>query len=248
MPRSKRPRRGKHPWRSPVAILAVLFLVALLALLERAGWTPLDGEDAPPELAFRAPEGAVAPVDYGAVYAALDRIRVEPERRRGYDRDDWPHWLDLDGDCLNVRDEVLTAESLEPVRLAADGCDVVGGLWRDAYTGEVYRDPRALDIDHLVALQEAHDSGGHGWDRARRAAFANDLGDPRSLIAVGRSVNRAKGAQGPEEWLPPNPGYRCRYVADWTLTKARWELTMDESERVAVGNILNACRAESGSR
>ena len=55
------------------------------------------------------------------------------------------------------------------------------------------------------------------------------------------SANRAKGDQGPEDWLPPETGYRCRYVADWVAVKARWSLSMDERERVTVGNILQAC-------
>lgn len=181
-----------------------------------------------------------ADIDFAVVAAALDGIVVEPERRRGYEREDWPHWLDSDGDCLNTREEVLIAQSLERPQLSGDGCGVVSGLWLDPYTGEQFRDPSVLDIDHIVSLQEAHDSGGHQWSRERRAAFANDFGN---LIAVSRSANRAKGAKGPEEWLPPDPGYFCRYVADWIAVKAAWGLSMDESERIAVGNMLRDCHS-----
>ena len=66
--------------------------------------------------------------------------------------------------------------------------------------------------------------------------------DPRCLVAVTAAADRAKGASGPEEWLPPDPLYRCRYVADWIAVKARWQLSMDESERAAVKNILDACQ------
>jgi hypothetical protein len=133
------------------------------------------------------------------------------------------------------------AESIGPVRLSPDGCQVIGGLWRDAYTDEVYRDPSMLDVDHLVPLAEAHGSGGRGWSRDRRAAYANDLEDTRTLIAVSAAANRAKGDQGPEEWLPPDAGHRCRYAADWVAVRARWRLGMDERERVSVGNLLQAC-------
>ena len=176
----------------------------------------------------------------------LEDVPVEPEMRRGYDRDDWPHWSDADGDCLDARHEVLLAESLESVRLAPDGCSVFSGLWRAPFTGETATDPRALDVDHFVPLQEAHDSGGHAWDRARREAFANDLVDPHTLVAITADANRDKGAQGPEDWLPPDAGYRCRYVADWVAIKARWGLAMDERERVAVGNVLAACAGGGG--
>ncbi len=174
---------------------------------------------------------------------ALARISIEPERKEGYEREAWPHWLDLDSDCLDTREEVLVAESLEPTRLSRDGCRVLGGRWLDRYTGETITDPSALDVDHVVALEEAHRSGGHAWSRERRAAFANDLSDPRTLVAVSSAANRAKGSQGPEDWLPPEPRSRCRYVVDWILIKARWELSMDERERVTVGNILEACVA-----
>lgn len=177
------------------------------------------------------------------VLAYLETIRVEPERREDYDRSDWPHWLDADGNCRNTRHEVLAAESLRPPALSADGCKVVGGLWRDLFTGELEREPRRLDVDHFVPLAEAHRSGAHAWSRERKAAFANELSDPQSLIAVSASANRSKSDKGPEDWLPPDPAYRCRYVADWVAVKARWRLSMDERERVVVGNILRACSA-----
>jgi hypothetical protein len=138
---------------------------------------------------------------------------------------------------------VLVAESLDPAVLSRDGCRVLKGRWLDAYTGETLTDPGTVDIDHVIALEEAYGSGGHAWNRERRAAFANDLSDGRTLIAVSASANRAKGAQGPEEWLPPQLAYRCRYVVDWIAIKVRWELSMDERERVTVGNILEACVA-----
>lgn len=198
---------------------------------------------------------APAPHDYrnaddqaavGQALALLDRVRVAPERPRGYDRETWPHWLDGDGDCQDARQEVVMAESLERVRLSANGCRVKRGLWRDAYTGETTRNPTRLDVDHMVPLAEAFRSGGRDWSTERRAAFANDLEDSRTLIAVSASVNRAKGDQGPEEWLPPLAACRCRYVADWVAVKVRWSLSMDERERVTAGNLLRECASQAG--
>lgn len=181
------------------------------------------------------------PATAAEALALLNRVPVAQERPRGYDREAWPHWIDADGDCMDARHEVLMAESLERVGLTRDGCRVVSGLWQDAYTGETYTDPSDLDVDHMVPLAEAHRSGGIDWDTARRAAFANDLDDARTLIAVSAGANRSKSDQGPEEWLPPLEAGLCRYTANWVAVKVRWSLSMDERERVTVGNILQAC-------
>ena len=128
-----------------------------------------------------------------------------PDSAPPYDRDDWPHWIDADGDCQDTRQEVLIEESLEPVVFVdAARCRVASGLWRDAYSGQVYRDPGALDIDHLVPLANAHASGGWQWLVDRKREYANYLTDPNHLVAVSASLNRQKGAQTPATWKPPD--------------------------------------------
>ena len=78
-----------------------------------------------------------------------------------YDRKLWKHWIDEDKDCQNTRHEVLIEESLTPVTFKTDkGCRVVSGSWLGAYSGEIFTDASLLDIDHLVPLKEAHESGG----------------------------------------------------------------------------------------
>ena len=85
---------------------------------------------------------------------------------------------------------------------------MVSGSWLGAYSGDVFTDASKLDIDQLVPLKEAHESGGYAWDAARRRDYANDLSDPNTLIAVDRGLNRQKGAGDPSEWLPSNQSYQ----------------------------------------
>lgn len=111
------------------------------------------------------------------------------------------------------------------------------------YDGLTFTDPGDLDIDHVVALAEAWDSGASNWTPARRRDFANDLGVWWSLIAVSASSNRVKSDQDPADWLPPAVSDECPFLGAWLATKARWDLTMDAREARAIEVLLPACSA-----
>jgi hypothetical protein len=156
-----------------------------------------------------------------------------------YDRSDWRHWVDADGDCQNTRAEVLIDESLSTV--AFDGCRVISGQWIGLYTDTPITDASSLDVDHMVPLANAHASGGWAWDATRKRAFANDLGDPDHLIAVTASANRSKGAKGPENWRPPDARYWCEYATDWARIKDSWNLSVTPAELVAIREMRGSC-------
>ena len=133
-----------------------------------------------------------------------------------YDRGEWSHWADEDGDCQNARQEALIAESDTPVTFRSDEkCRVASGSWDGPYTGERFTDPGSLDIDHMVPLANAHRSGGWAWSEDRKREYANDLSYDGHLIAVEASANRTKGSRGPDGWKPPERGYWCQYAVDW---------------------------------
>lgn len=179
------------------------------------------------------------PGDPNAILASL---RVAPEGpRTGYSRDLFPHWIDADGDRCDTREEVLIAESLTPAQVDPYGCKVVAGDWFSVYDDVTTEQPGDLDIDHVVALAEAWDSGASAWDEARRRDFANDLGFDGSLIAVTASSNRAKGDQDPAEWLPPRREAWCHFATDWASVKVRWNLTADQPEVTAIRTALETC-------
>ena len=159
-----------------------------------------------------------------------------------YDRHDWKHWTDADGDCQDARQEVLVAESLATPSFKTDRrCRVTSGQWLAPYTGTVVTDPGKLDIDHMVPLGNAHRSGAWAWTAERKHLYANYMADPQHLIAVTASANRSKGARGPEDWKSDDRSYWCQYAVDWLTIKAHWDLTVTLREIDALTGMLDTC-------
>jgi hypothetical protein len=179
------------------------------------------------------------------VLDVLATISVERERGAGYDRSLFPHWLDVDGDGCNAREQVLKRDSVTLPQVDPVDCFVYAGDWVSPYDGLRIDDRSAVDIDHVVALKEAWDSGAWAWSPAMRTAFANDTSDRRSLVAASAASNRSKGDKDPTNWLPPRKAAVCGYLADWVAIKARWGLSMDPSEHGRVRNLLTrSCRGQ----
>lgn len=174
----------------------------------------------------------------GTLSSGIASIAVGTEDRTGYSRDLFNHWVDADGDGCDTREEVLLAEA-EDAPTVGSGCSLSGGRWYSYYEGVSQASASALDIDHLVPLAEAWDSGARTWSSARREAYANDLGDTRTLVGVTASLNRSKGDQDVAEWLPPIN--QCRYVKEWVAAKIRWSLTADSAEVGALQQVAGGC-------
>ncbi|MEU2441762.1 HNH endonuclease family protein [Streptomyces rubradiris] len=171
---------------------------------------------------------------------ALAALPVRDEDRTGYERTKFKHWVDADKDGCTTRAEVLKAEAVIAPEQGAR-CALTGGEWYSPYDDRYIQGPRGLDIDHLVPLAEAWDSGASAWSPAEREAYANDLRDERPLIAVSAASNRSKADQDPATWLPPAAGYRCQYVTDWVADKTRWGLSIDSGEEAALSQALSHC-------
>jgi hypothetical protein len=177
--------------------------------------------------------------DYSAPLSqAITDLPTAAESRAGYSRDLFKHWVDADGDGCDTRDEVLISEA-EKAPSVGSGCAISGGRWFSYYDGVSQTSASALDIDHMVPLAEAWDSGAGSWSSATREAYANDLGDYRTLVGVTASENRSKGDQDVAEWLPPQQ--QCRYLREWVAVKHRWRLRVDSGEKSALSSIASGC-------
>ncbi|MEU5825852.1 HNH endonuclease family protein [Streptomyces sp. NPDC047803] len=182
-----------------------------------------------------APDGDGIPLADG-----IKKIPVAAEKRTGYERESFKHWVDEDSDGCSTRQEVLIAEAVTAPKQGAR-CSLTGGSWRSYYDKVEVTDARKLDIDHMVPLAEAWDSGAYGWTAKRRETYANDLGAERSLVAVTAKTNRSKADKDPATWMPPADSATCTYLVDWTATKLRWGLTADEAEQEALLKNAEPC-------
>ena len=156
-----------------------------------------------------------------------------------YQRSEFGHgWGDRDGDCQDSRAEALIATSSTTVRFAdANRCRVVTGRWISPFTGRVLLNAGDIDIDHVVPLAWAWNHGASHWPRELRESFAND---PVNLWPVEASLNRSKGAQGPDAWMPP--AGQCQYISRFARILIKYDLTPTEAEAQAFRRLLDTCR------
>lgn len=175
-----------------------------------------------------------------AVLAGLEEKGRAP--KTGYDRELF-HWRDdVDRNGCDTRNDMLRRD-LTAITLKAgtDGCVVLTGTLDDPYGGETIafdRSDSEVDIDHVVALSDAWQSGAASWDDDTRRAFAND---PLNLLAVDSGLNRQKGDGDAATWLPPAKDFRCEYVARQIAVKTKYELWVKPAEGDAMERVLKGC-------
>ena len=177
------------------------------------------------------------PVSAATARTYLASLTVATENRTGYDRDLFPTWITISGTC-NTREYVIKRDGSNVVTNSA--CTATSGSWYSQYDGVTTTDPSTFDIDHLVPLAEAWDSGASDWTTAQRQAFANDVTRPQ-LIAVSASSNRSKSDQDPAEWVPTRSAYVCTYVRAWVQVKYYYDLSVDSAEKSALTSYLAGC-------
>jgi len=153
-----------------------------------------------------------------------------------YDRDAYGDWRDRDGDCQDMREEILIRDA-DRYTLSNNRCWVERGAWTGPYTGQRLTDRSNVHIDHVVPLAEAHRSGAASWPRSKKQRFAND---PDNLLATQGTANMSKSDRDPAEWLPDKG--RCAYISRWVSVKTKYGLGADRAERQAIQRIRSDCR------
>lgn len=228
---SSRKRRTLAGWAALPVLLAI-GIAAVTALTEPAD---LGAEAAPP----------------AASGTALEQLGTLPIKGRapktGYDRTEsfGTAWRDVDRNGCDTRNDVLARDLTAIDR--PSGCRVLSGHLADPYTGTGIDFVRgqgtsqAVQIDHVVALMNAWETGAQKLTAKRRTELAND---PLNLLAVEGRANSQKGAGDAATWLPPNKGFRCEYVARQVAVKANYGLWVTAAEHDAITTVLAGCPAQ----
>jgi len=175
--------------------------------------------------------------------AVLNQLEVKGRApKTGYSRAAFTHWSDLNRDGCDSRNEILKRDLTQIVfKTGTRDCKVRSGQLLDPFSGKtlIFSSSKStVDIDHLVSLSNAWQTGAAYFDKKTRESLAND---PLNLLAVDAKLNRQKGDGDAATWLPPLKSFRCKYVAIQVAVKAKYLLWVTSAEREAIIKVLDNC-------
>ena len=191
------------------------------------------------------PEGAQAAQP--TVVEVIAKMAVKGRApKTGYTRDQFgTPWKDMDRNGCDTRNDILNRDLSSIIyKVSSHDCVVLSGVLVDPYSGESINFLRGVStssevqIDHVVALLNAWQTGAFKLNLENRTAFAND---PLNLLAVKGRLNSQKGAGDAATWLPPKKSYRCAYVARQVAVKYKYGLWLTAPEKATILKLLIPC-------
>jgi len=192
-----------------------------------------------------ADTSTVTKSQYESALTALNKLPVKGRApKSGYSREEFPHWKDPDKNGCDSRNDVLKRDLTKIIfKEGTNNCKVISGILLDPYSNklidfDISKSSSTIDIDHVVALSNAWQTGAFQLTLEQRTNFAND---PLNLLAVDFKLNRQKGDGDAATWLPPYKSYRCTYVARQVAVKTKYKLWVTTPEKTAISNLLTAC-------
>ena len=192
----------------------------------------------------------ISPSQADSVASGLSIIEAQVTKGRaaktGYTRAQFGQtWADVDRNGCDTRNDILKRDlSAEVFKEKTRDCVVLSGTLIDPFSGETINFVRGnvssmeVQIDHVVALSNAWQTGAFKLSIKERTAFAND---PLNLLAVKGRLNSQKGDGDAATWLPPLKSYRCDYVSRQIAVKIKYKLWFTAPEKEAMIRILKSC-------
>lgn len=238
-------KSGRYRVRRIIGGLFALGLLATWLILNPASYQPEPiSASSEPSLENNS-SVAIDPSDSTLAINVLATLAIKGRApKTGYARTEFYNtWPTVDG--CNLRQRIIKREVGDSAEL--DGCDVVGGTFTEAYTGETRTYTKKSDfskhiqIDHIVALSDAWQKGAQNLTKEERYALATD---PLNLIAADSAANQQKSDGDAATWLPKNKAFRCQYVARQVSVKKKYTLWVTQAEHDAISDILAKCPQE----
>lgn len=221
--------------------LVVLLLTAIIGLsgaaYEMYRASLQEAEPVATEQVIRARSGDQLAIDQLATLEVKGRAP-----KTGYARTEFGAGWQTDAIGCTVRNAILKRDLYDVI--VDERCRVLRGTLQDPYTGKQVPFVRGeqtsddVQIDHVVALSNAWQTGAQLLDKPRRIALAND---PMNLLAVEGGANQQKGDSDAATWLPPNKTYRCAYVTRQIAVKHTYMLWVTPAEKDAMARVLRTC-------
>ena len=192
----------------------------------------------------------ISPSQADSVASGLSIIEAQVTKGRaaktGYTRAQFGQtWADVDRNGCDTRNDILKRDlTAEVFKEKTRECVVLSGILIDPFSGETINFVRGnvssmeVQIDHVVALSNAWQTGAFKLSIKERTAFAND---PMNLLAVKGRLNSQKGDGDAATWLPPLKSYRCDYVSRQIAVKIKYKLWFTAPEKEAMVRILKSC-------
>ncbi len=170
--------------------------------------------------------------------------------KTGYSRSQFgTAWADVDHNGCDTRNDILNRDLTgKTYKSGTHDCVVATGTLNDPYTGTRIGFVRgegtstAVQIDHVVALSDAWQTGAQKLSSSVREDFAND---PYNLLAVDGPANEQKGDGDAATWLPSNASFRCQYVARQIGVKHKYGLWVTQAEHDAMARVLSGCPTQT---
>lgn len=185
---------------------------------------------------------STTPTNSKSALSVLDSLATKGRApKTGYARTQFGNGWATSGGC-DTRERILQRDMVNTV--VSDGCKVMSGVLHDPYTGKDIAFTRGIDtssavqIDHVVALSDAWQTGAQQLTADQRQQLAND---PLELLAVDGPANQQKSDGDAATWLPANKSFRCQYVARQIAVKAKYTLWVTAAEKEAIQQVLSSC-------
>ena len=188
-----------------------------------------------------------AEVKIGLATAVLETLPVKGRApKTGFTRAQFgPVWSDVDRNGCDTRNDILRRDlTAITYRENTKNCVVQSGTLADRYSGEIINFQKGnvssmeVQIDHVVALSNAWQTGAFKLTPQERTSLAND---PLNLFAVKGRLNSQKSDGDAATWLPPLKSFRCTYIAQQIAVKSKYSLWVTAPEKNAMQSILAKC-------